>query len=214
MRMRTFSSSRNKPSPGFTLMEIIIVSALLVVITGGLLTAFITGQTSYFAADASIQVQEEARKAFDSMVRELREAAGGQIQVSNDAKGNSQLDFQVALGYNQTQGGCTADNTVCIGARDKTGALHSGWFIRYRITVTAERTSLERVVLDNNKNAVAGETARVLANRINAAGTRFVWDPNNRIVTINLQSRITNSFLPSGSMGSGPLTTQVKLRNA
>src|SRR3989338_2492892 len=59
---------------GFTLVELIVVSALLMIVGGGLLTTFMTGQTSYLSADAYAQVQQEARRAFDNVVRELREA--------------------------------------------------------------------------------------------------------------------------------------------
>ena len=80
---------------GFTLTEILIVAALLLILGVGLLTVFLNGQTSYLSADAYVQVQQESRKAFDNAVQELRSA--GNVSLSADAK---QLHFQIARGYN------------------------------------------------------------------------------------------------------------------
>ena len=127
-----------RPLYGFTLVELTVVSALLLILGGGLLTTLLTGQTSYLSADAYIQVQEEARKAFDNMVRELREAGGPLVSVSPNppAGPGTQLDFQVALGYDLDGGagavaGCP-DAAVCWGATDPNGVPHFNWRIRYQ----------------------------------------------------------------------------------
>ena len=88
---------------GFTLVELIIVTALFVILGGALLTMFLAGRDSQMSAETSIQLQQEARRAFDPIVRELREArlsAGNPTTVLGN--GSIQLNFQVALGYNLT----------------------------------------------------------------------------------------------------------------
>ena len=76
-----------------------MAGGILALVIGALLVTFLSGQSSYLSMDASIQVQEETRRAFDTMVRELREA--GQV-LSCVSPSCQTLDFKLALGYNLT----------------------------------------------------------------------------------------------------------------
>ncbi|PIQ83737.1 MAG: hypothetical protein COV75_05870 [Candidatus Omnitrophica bacterium CG11_big_fil_rev_8_21_14_0_20_63_9] len=184
----------------------IVVTALLVVLGGGLLATFLTGQASFVTSEAYIQVQQEARRAFDNMVRELREAGGAGFPIVGG--GGSQLDFQIALGYNLAAP-CPA-NQVCWGAQDQNGTNQSGWRVRYRLDNAAGQLLRETL---NGGGAVQG-TARVLANYVN--GVTFAWDAASRVVTINLQLRYASGRIAGGSQQMGnptPLTTRVRLRN-
>ncbi|MDP3722825.1 MAG: hypothetical protein Q8R91_04935 [Candidatus Omnitrophota bacterium] len=186
---------------GFTLVELMVVSVIFVIIGMGLLTTFVTGWTSFFSADAYIQVQQEARRAFDAMVRELREA--GQITAAG-----SQLDFQVALGYNQPPP-CPA-GAICWGARDENGVSRASWKLRYRVA----GTQLIREIVDSGNMVQPG--TRILANFIDGANTSFSWNPANRTVTMQLQAQYLNSqnrALPGAGQRTGVWTTRVGVRN-
>ena len=198
---------------GFTLAELLIVSIILVVLGAGLLTAFLSGQASYLSADASIQVQQEARRAFDSAVRELREAGG---VITPNSVNTQQLDFQTALGYNSTVTNCPATG-ICYGAKDLAGGLHSRtnplWTVRYRID------SAQRQLVRETMDGATPFDKRVLANNVDTAiaNSFLLWD-GAKSVTISLRIATPasqSSQLTGGSRSTGatPLTVRVRLRN-
>lgn len=222
-------------SRGFTLSEIIVVAALFFILGGGVLTAFLTGQTSFFSADSYVQVQQEARRAFDNMVRELREAGPpppGPPVVSltaNGPAGSNQLNFQIARGYNLAAP-CLPD-IICWGSENAAPGGVGEW-IHYAVMTNAtlavnNQLQLVRCVSGAQGTVVDSTTpnCRVLANNIvttsfgllDNAGNATVASP--RVVTVSLQARHTNPRLPGGSQGIGigggatPLTTRVRLRN-
>ncbi len=214
---RSITQSPNHPitsrfvSAGFTLPEIMITALIFSVILGALLVSFLVGRSSYLSADAYIHVQQETRRALDTMVRELREA-GGTINAGVPG----QLDFQVALGYNLTGVvGCPA-NAVCWGAVDEGGTNQPthDWSLRYRVN----GTQLIREIFNgpNPSTAAVRPGTRVLANDVNAANTTFSYDAPNKAMTVRIEVKQTSQQLPGGSMGTtpSPLRTQVKLRNS
>ncbi|MBI4342168.1 MAG: hypothetical protein HY599_02235 [Candidatus Omnitrophica bacterium] len=190
---------RRRSDKGFSVLEMVVVTGLFLVIAAGLMITFLTGQTSYVTTDAYLQVQQEARRAFDNMVREVR-AGGGTMTVAA-----GQLDFQMALGYNLALAGCVV-NQVCWGAKDQNNTDRPGWNLRYRVS----GTQLLREIF-NGATEQAGE--RVLANYVDAAATSFAWNAGDRIVTMTFQGRYQNAKLAGGAQTIGPLTARVRLRN-
>ncbi len=205
----------------FTLVEMLMVMMLFLITGGGLITTFLTGRTSYLSSDAYIQVQQEARKGFDNMVRELRES--GNVSCNADIAGaacinQQQLNFQVAMGFNAgaIQWGdgrqpANAANWVHYGFLlnpDNNPATTDNQLIRYEGTQVQIPPA----------NCVA-PTCRVLANNVVTAGANpssFSWTPapaNTNVVTINLNIMYQNAALPGGNQTTGLLTSRVKLRN-
>ena len=190
---------------GFTLMEVLVVSALLLILGGGLLTLFLNGQTSYLSADAYVQVQQESRKAFDNVVQELR--AGGNVSLSADFK---QLHFQIARGYN-TEAACQNPAAICWGSENATGE----WVHFVIITPAAGTPQLVRCVTAGVVNPVTDVTGcRVLANNVKAGTSLFSWDAANKVVTLTFEFEYRNPALPSGGQTTTPLISRVKLRNS
>jgi Tfp pilus assembly protein PilW len=196
------------------------VAVLFIVLVAGLLTTFLTGRTSYLSADAYIQVQQEGRRAFDTMVRELRES--GQVTVTADGvNGSSRLHFQIARGYNTEAGapplGCTVPPSICWGSDTTTGewvhysligaAGNTRQLIRYRGVQGAAPPA----------SCTAANDCRVLANYIrhpNEDNTAlFLYDAATQTVTVNLQTELLNPVLPTGRITSPLLTSRVRLRN-
>ena len=186
---------------GMSLVEAILSVVIFVVIAAGILVSMLMGNRSYVVNDAVVHVQEEVRRAFDSMVTELREA-GGAVAVTG---GGSGLEFQLALGYNLAAP-CLA-SAVCWGARDLNGVNQALWLIRYRLN----GTQLIREVL-NNANPRVVQSTRVLANDVSSVAFTY----NTNIVRVQLQIRDTRPQLPGGGLNAGvvPIVTQVRLRNA
>jgi prepilin-type N-terminal cleavage/methylation domain-containing protein len=186
---------------GLTLLELLIVLAILSVISGVLCSTSVLSQRVYVSAEAFVHVQQQARSAFDAMTRELREA-GGAIAASG-----GQIEFQAALGYG-LPAPCPPD-AVCWGARDAAGADQAGWRIRYRLL----GTQLLREVLDAGGAVQPG--TRVLANDV--AGLLFTYVGGTaQVVAVQLQVLQASAGLPGGSMSTTPvpLLTSIRLRNS
>ncbi len=188
---------------GFTLTEVMVAVVLFMVVGGGLLTLFLTGNTSSLSSDAYVQVQQEARKAFDNSIQELR--AAGNVVVSADAK---QLHFQIARGYN-TEAACQNPPAICWGSDVATGQ-----WVHVAITGAGDGVQLARCVTQALVNPVTDFTGcRILANRVKGGTSSFVYDAANRVVTMTMEFEYRNAALPGGRQTTTPLTTRIKLRN-
>jgi type II secretory pathway pseudopilin PulG len=197
-------------APAFTLVEVSVVSLIFLVIAGALLTTFLAGRSSFFSADAYVQVQQEARRAFDVMVRELREArVSATTPITVVPNGSRQLNFQIALGYDQP----ACPGAICWGTEGAETWLH------YSI-VPGPSNDLRLVRCRNNNEtgavtAYTQGTCRVLAN--------YVKHPNDSssdafsvagdVVTMNVQIEYSHPVLPGGTLKARLLTSRVKLRN-
>lgn len=186
---------------GLTLVELVLVSIMVTVISGALFVTSLTGNATMVSHDASLHVQQEARRALDSMTRELR-LAGGTVNAAG-----SQLDFQVALGYDL--GLPCAEDAVCWGAQDQRAANQPGWQVRYRLN----GTQLVREIVDGT--GVVQPGTRVLANDVSAVTFAYTGAPTHT-VTVQLQVRRVSSRLTGGQRQASPtpLRLQVHLRNA
>jgi prepilin-type N-terminal cleavage/methylation domain-containing protein len=212
-QMLTATWQRRNPAPrrGLTLTEMLVVLTLLSTLVGALMVSLLVGQTSSLSAEAYVQVQQEARRAFDVMVKELREAG----QVNNDVAiaepGVQRLDFQVSRGYDAaTCGG------ICWGTDD--AAVPTGW-VHYVIdTSDPDRARLVRCTTANRLDAMPAGFAGcwVLANAVepSLANSAFVYDHASWTVTLKIQTSVSSSQLPGGSLGTAPLVTRVRLRNS
>ena len=207
-RPTAFGRGPRGPSrAGLVLLPELLITVLLVsLVTGLLAITSLMSQRSYATTGAINQVQGEARRAFDTMATELRQAGGS---ISAGVSGATSVSFQVPLGYNLSSP-CVA-NAVCWGARDRFGIVRSGWKVRYRQV----GTQLRREIL-NWPFSLLQSGWTVLANNISSAWFIYTWvDVNTRTVTIQLQTQVTSSGLPGGSVRASPtpLVMQVRLRN-
>lgn len=72
---------------GFSLVEILISIAILTVVTIGALAAFNIGNTVFFGESGLTDLQQEARRAMDGIIREIRQAKQEEnrpLTVTND----------------------------------------------------------------------------------------------------------------------------------
>lgn len=185
---------------GLTLVEMLVVMGIFGVLLAVVSMSMVMSHRSYVSSEAYVTVQQEARRALDNMVKELREAGGTIAAVG------AQLDFQVALGYNLAPP-CPL-NAVCWGARDQNGTVQFGWSLRYRVN----GTQLVREIRD--AGGVVQPGTRVLANYVSQLSFVYVGG-TTRTLTVQLQVQRTSPQLGGGSMALGlnPLVVQIKLRN-
>ena len=201
---------------GFTLAEMIVVSTLFLVVIGALMTALLSGQTSYLSADANVMVQEEGRRAFDTMVREVREAgpSTGPTQINwTGPAGSMRLNFQVARAYNAA--GCP--NAICWGSENADNEwVHYIVLADPTLPANNNLQLLRCVTGPGTRDVAIASTAnctggfRVLANNAN---TLNFSSPVASVVAISLQIRYQNPRLPGGGQVTLPLSSRVRLRN-
>ena len=80
--MREFISSFRQK--GFSLIEMMIVVAILGIIILGLVTFFTGGTKSWVAGQSQLEAQRNARQAMDQMVREIRKGRNVESGSDND----------------------------------------------------------------------------------------------------------------------------------
>ena len=206
------TSRRRRPVTGFTFVEVLAVTAVLGGLVGTLLLMLLMGRTSYDSAEASIQVQQEARRALDAVGRELREAGQVNNNVSIGEPGVQQLDFQVSRGYDSA--GCGG---VCWGTNEP--GLPDGWLHYVVDAADARNIRMMRCATAGRLDAMPAGWAgcRVVANALSGAvaDTAFTYDDAARLVTLRVQARLVSTRLAGGSAAASPapLVSRVSLRN-
>ena len=93
-----------KNKNGFSLIELMVVLAILGIIILGLVTFFTGGTKSWVAGQSQLEAQRNARQAMDRMVKEIREA-----DYINSSSVSSQIDFNTpfdgSISYSLSESG-------------------------------------------------------------------------------------------------------------
>ena len=196
------------------MLEVIVVTAIFVVIGAALLVSFMTGRTSYLQGEESVHVQQEARRAFDAMTNELYEAGHIRQLLSGGGAGAANQPFtgaigiasRIAQGYNLAE----CPNAICWG-----DGLTTNRWLQYRM-----RPGTNQLVRCSTANPGDNDftNCRVLANDVQSFSADYAQadgTPPTRTVTLRLRVQRTSAQLPGGSVASGPtpLVGQVELRN-
>ena len=179
-------------------------AAIALVIGAVLVTMMLTGGKLWNSSEASVEAQEEARRALTNMSRELREAAPTTVTVFG---GGSVIVFQVVLGINPG-GTCPTTGVVCNGARDVNGLPNQGGQIEYLLNPGVPGQLLRQVFL------VGGATPppnQVLATRVTVVNFTTEGSP---LKVVN--ATLTTQAQESGGVQHRVLnaTTRIRLRNA
>ena len=186
---------------GFTLVELLVVVVIFGGIMGALLISFLTGQSTYFSADAYIQVQQEARRGLDTMIREMREtrATAGQqryycVPTADCSVASNTIVFQVPTDVDGD--GDVIDGTGAVewGAGVEGGVNLLGC-IRYTLgpgpngTQQIQRSRFANAVVAGGQltscNTATG-TMRVLANTVTVLTFTFL-PPRGLAIAVTAQ---------------------------
>jgi type II secretory pathway pseudopilin PulG len=200
---------------GFSLTEAMVVVVLVLMIGGGFLVMLMSQQRASSMADNSVQLQQEARRALDTITGDLREANPAAITCGPGAAAcgganDTRLNFQVARSYD-----------AGTGTRIWGGDATDTWFLHYAI-ISPTPTTVQ--LIRYNTNAAGGATVgsctptppgrcRVLANNVNAVQVDFAWDAAAGVVTVALATRMQSSAIPGGQQSSGVVRSRIRLRN-
>ena len=114
---------------GLTITELLIAVAIFVAIGGALAVSLLMDQRAFVTSEASTHVQQQARRALDAMVKELREAGNVDSPTTapnQDVTNTTRLNFQIARSY---------DDALCGGICWGNDTMTGGW-IHYLLDAT------------------------------------------------------------------------------
>ena len=118
LRKRRFSLDVTRYGPaeaGYTLVELIVVMALLGIILGALVNGFATAIRAETEQTARANDRESAREALERMRKDIHCASGAEAQPTLDSLGNptgTGYTLQLAVTQSQCLGVTTASNGV------------------------------------------------------------------------------------------------------
>lgn len=100
------SAGNHKFIIGFTLVELMVVVAIVTIVMGAVYATLTIGRQSWYTAQAKIEMRQETRKAMDLMVKELRQSGldyspkypGEVIALALDTNQNT-ITFRISQGW-------------------------------------------------------------------------------------------------------------------
>ena len=198
-----------KRTKGLTLTELLITAAIFMAIGGTLAMSLLMNQRSFVTSEAYTYVQQQARRALDAMVKELREAGNMDSPATSsnqDFTNATRVNFQIARNYDSTQCG-----GICWGSDTATG----GW-VHYLLdaTTNANDVRLLRCQSTSSDTAISDVSAcRTMSNNVQTFQADYA--NSTKTVTLRLENRVASQRIATGGLSTtpAPLRTQVKLRN-
>lgn len=202
--------SQLRKHDGFTLVEVLIVSVLMIVVLGATLTALSTFQKNVSTNDRQNDAQDEVRNAMDLMSRDLRNLASPTTNepMAIDVMETHQIVFQ-SEGRTMPAGSLNAANTT----RVRYCMSPAGEFFRQTQTwLTAAFPALPDTTACPGD--VAWPTTKLVAGHV-VNGTRPIFSYN--ALQPDEVTEITGSLFVDVNPGKSPaeqtLQTSVYLRN-
>lgn len=148
---------------GFTLTELLVVTAVLAVVLGAVILIQQKGQEAYIMGSNRVETQQNARVALDLMTRELRSATAvtaipsGTNMTFTDQNGVS-VQYQVTSGnLTRTAGGIST--TLIGGVQALTLTYYSAYIVQtntFTTTGTASAVTVIKIALETGTEEAAG----------------------------------------------------------
>ncbi len=174
---------------GFVLAEFIMVVLIFSMIMGGIFGVLTVGRQSWHTGSIQVELQQEARRAMDWMVREIRQSGlnyapkhpGGVIGLADDGLVHNTITFRMSQGWDNNNDWIDWGNQI----QYSIGGL-------------------------NNQQLLRTEGAQVVVLANNVVGLGFRRQPGSPIVEISLQAQKVSA---PGRTLQWTLNSQVTLRN-
>lgn len=184
---------------GFSYVELMVTVAIISLMAAGGFAALSAGEASWFTAEASIQVQENLRKALDYVTAELRESHLAQVDIAQGTGFNATdiVTFSIPVICHAGDNLLNANGDVahwgatlrwgcrdaaCMDLNDTCSSVEYK-FIRYEV-VTGNQ--LVRKVLDNANTVMRQD---IVAHNITDFQARIVA---GSLIELILQSQVTS----------------------
>jgi type II secretory pathway pseudopilin PulG len=195
---------------GFTLFEIVIVIILFLIISLALFGILSAGRESWYTASAQIELQQEARRAMDAVVKQLRET--GSTHVSITGGDNNIITFQIPVDVNGDGDILDSNGNIEWGAGGQQGQA-----IQYYLGGTDTLQLLSRL-LDGYPSGSQIGGVTVLANNIYSSDSsfnalRFTGTPSSNPTVIDIEITAEEKESLLGRTMRINLQSKVRLRN-
>ena len=158
---------RNRRS-GFSLVEIMIVMAVLMVMAGALYGILAGASNTYGNLNSLGDAQERARRAMDEITKELRMADGATLVISTTVTANDTVTFQTPL-IDSTTGQAQTDS---VSGKVKWANRIQ---IAFQLTVLDATTKLPLISVDANNNKIADEGRIIRKVETSPRSNPLVW---------------------------------------
>ncbi|MBI3273407.1 MAG: prepilin-type N-terminal cleavage/methylation domain-containing protein [Planctomycetes bacterium] len=196
--MRRSRPIPRRPRPtGFTLLELVVALAILLVLLGAAIQVTLQGQAGYETDTLALTLEGDGRRVIDQIAHEVRQAAASTLVPATPAASTS-LSFKMNTGYGAS--GVQLGPLFAYAFALESGEFDNG--------------------LDDNRNGltdegvvtrqVAGGVPVTIARYVRKNGLTFTWNA----ATSTLQLALVLERLDSrGQLLSRTVKTSVKLRN-
>jgi prepilin-type N-terminal cleavage/methylation domain-containing protein len=218
-----------------TLVELMIVLAIMAIVAGTIFSVFLTSLHAYWKGNVSTQVQQGARVALDRLTRDLREArflytgTQGGFAFNIGGPGCAQAAPQISFAFPHFGTMTLSDNVTTIYATDpnSSGQMpYTGSYVSYYLAASAGSTTpntsgpyLEKTIYDTNALTL---TTITVANNITSlavqAGTACPTTTSRELTaTVTASSNPLGGTNPSGNANvptsTAVVTMDIALRN-
>jgi prepilin-type N-terminal cleavage/methylation domain-containing protein len=172
---------RLRDEGGVTLIEMVMVLAILGIVLAGVTTVFISGSRAELQGNNRFQAQEASRLAMASIRKDMHGACAAAVKTG----GNMQVTLAIPIKdpatspgtpNATTQCGVTGPNTAKVVYLVCTSPTNSAKYAIYRLTADPPATpcpSAGKLVADNLVNTAGGTTVFFKANAAN--NTAIAW---------------------------------------
>lgn len=154
---------------GYTLIEMLIVLAIVSLLFGAVFGVLNIGNTSFNTGSARQTIENQSRQGLDNMMRELYETSGGTVKLSG---ANSVITFNLPVGFD-------GSGNLLWGAEGVEN---------YKIRYLVDNNQLVRRVLDPSDKLIS---QKVLATDIQSL--LFVLNGSRMTITLNAQKKVTGT---------------------
>ncbi len=163
---------------GYTLIEMLIVLAIVSLLFSAVFGVLNVGNISFNIGSARQTIENQARQGLDNMLRELYETSGGRVVLSG---ANSVITFMLPVGF------------------DGAGNLLWGaeGVQNYKIRYLVDKNQLVRNILDSSDKLIS---QKVLATDIQSL--LFALDGSMMTVTLNAKKKVTGTDYVTQSVSS------------
>jgi|GEM_PF-1761223 len=194
---------------GFSLMELLISTALLTIILGLTFNMLPRDQKSFDAEQASADAQQNARFAINRLAEIIRGAGNNPAGISTI---NSVLGVGITGGTVDPNGNIVGGTTIRIksdlnGNKNLTDTISSD----ADVVISSEDVSIYRsgtniVMVDNNSSTIPVPLAEDIQD------LKFDFSPDQKLVTVHVTARSTRT-VADGQARTSSLTSHIRLRN-
>ena len=168
----------NRSERGFSLLEMMIVVAILTVVMGGIFGMLNSAQKRYSVEDTKLDLQQESREFLDQVIRDLHQAGFPNSRMYDTAPSSGNNSDKVAVGLVRV----SHSDIVFEGDVDGDGTVN---VVRYQLEAvggkcpcTLKRSQVNKVdgsAPDDQPTAFSAEVQRVL-NSYGAGNSPLVID--------------------------------------